>query len=83
MRLRRQRELICQQLVELVTDYLAGDLDPAKRDAVELHLAHCGDCRGYVEQVQAMLTLTAGLSCTDDVPEALVESLTARYRKRR
>ncbi len=58
--LRRQRRLVvCQQLVELVTDYLEGDLAPADRAAVEAHLAQCGHCHGYVEQVRRMLALTA------------------------
>lgn len=83
MRLRRSRDVVCQQLVELVTDYLAGDLDDVKRDAVERHLAQCDHCRGYVQQVRAMLALTAGLGHADEVPEALVDALTARYRRRR
>ena len=82
MRLRRRRDVVCQQLVEMVTDYLEGDLDPVERAAVERHLANCGHCAGYVQQVRTMLALTAGLSRTDDVPDALVESLTALYRNR-
>ena len=82
MRLRRRRHVVCQQLVEMVTDYLEGDLDPVERAAVEQHLASCGHCTGYVQQVRAMLVLTAGLSHTDQVPDAFVEGLTALYRKR-
>ena len=82
MRLRR-RSVVCQQLVELVTDYLEGDLGRAERLAVEEHLADCRHCRDYVEQVRAMLVLTAGLGHASEVPDDLVDRLTARYRDRR
>lgn len=82
MRLRRRRDVVCQQLVEMVTDYLEGDLDPAERAAVERHLANCDHCTGYVQQVRAMLVLTAGLSRTDDAPDGLLDTLAALYRNR-
>lgn len=79
---RRSRQIVCRQLVELVTDYLEGDLGQADRAAVEEHLAACGHCAGYVRQVRRMLDLTAGIR-PEPVPEALVEELTARFRSRR
>lgn len=79
---RRRRSVICQQLVELVTDYLEGDLDPLTRAAVEDHLAACGHCRGYVEQVRTMLDLTAGLGQGDELPPGLLDTVTARFRQR-
>lgn len=82
MRLRRRRDVVCQQLVEMVTDYLAGDLDPTDRTAVERHLAQCEHCTGYVQQVRALLDLTADLRRADEVPDSMVDALTARYRKR-
>ncbi len=71
-------EVVCRQLVELVTDYLEGALDPGLRDRVETHLAACGNCKGYVAQVRRMLDVTAGL-----VPTAapqLLARLTAALR---
>ena len=80
--LRRRRQVVCQQLVEMVTDYLEGDLDPADRAAVEEHLAQCGHCTGYVEQVRRMLELTAAQDHPVDVPADLLDALTVRYRQR-
>jgi anti-sigma factor RsiW len=80
---RRRRSVVCQQLVELVTDYLEGDLAPEDRAAVEAHLAQCGHCAGYVEQVRRMLELTAALPAAEHVPDELLDSLTDRYRRRR
>lgn len=80
---RRRGAVVCQQLVEMVTDYLEGDLDPAERAAVEAHLAVCGHCTGYVQQVRRMLELTAGLSRSAEVPQDLLDTLQTRYRQNR
>ena len=77
---RRSPQIVCQQLVELVTDYLEGDLDLAQRAAVEQHLDACGHCTAYVQQVQRLLELTAGP--TPAVPDGLLEELTVRFRAR-
>jgi anti-sigma factor RsiW len=44
--------ITCQQLVELVSDYLEGRLDPRAHERFETHLAICPDCREYVVQVR-------------------------------
>jgi predicted anti-sigma-YlaC factor YlaD len=51
-------ELRCDHVVELVTDFLEGALDPAdERDLVQ-HLNGCDGCSDYVEQYrQAIRTL--------------------------
>jgi anti-sigma factor RsiW len=42
----------CQDVVELVTDYLEGALDPDTRSRVREHLAGCEGCEIYVEQMR-------------------------------
>lgn len=51
-------ELRCDRVVEMVTDFLDGALDPAdERDLLE-HLNGCDGCFAYVEQYrQAIRTL--------------------------
>ncbi len=79
----RHRSVVCQQLVEMVTDYLEGDLNPIERSAVEAHLAQCEHCTGYIQQVRRMLELTAGtLEEHADLPPDLLSALTSRYRQR-
>ena len=46
-------EVACRQVVELVTDYLEGDLPEPLRAAVERHLSECPHCIDYVEQMRA------------------------------
>ena len=47
----------CQQVVELVTDYLEGVLDSATRSEFEAHLALCPGCAEYVHQMQVTLRM--------------------------
>ncbi|HEU4943148.1 MAG TPA: zf-HC2 domain-containing protein [Gaiellaceae bacterium] len=59
-------QLSCQELVELVTDYLEGALPTKDRRLFDDHIAGCSGCRRYVEQMRATLRATGALS-----PEAL------------
>ena len=45
-------DVACRQVVELVTDYLEGELPPQTRAAVERHLEECPHCVEYVEQMR-------------------------------
>ena len=45
-------DLTCQELVELVTDYLEGALDEETADRFEQHLAVCPGCETYLDQMK-------------------------------
>ncbi len=47
---RRPKAMMCQELVEVITDYLEGTLSPADRARFEAHLAVCPHCSRYLEQ---------------------------------
>ncbi len=51
-------DLSCQELVELVTEYLEGTLSPTVRTRFEMHLCYCDWCRVYLRQMRD----TAGLA---------------------
>jgi anti-sigma factor RsiW len=53
----RPAGLSCQQVVELVTDYLEGRMSRSDRRRFEKHLSACDGCTAYVEQMR--LTLRA------------------------
>ena len=44
--------ITCQQVVEIVTDYLEGALDDATRAELEGHLALCPHCATYLDQMR-------------------------------
>jgi anti-sigma factor RsiW len=72
----------CQQLVELVTDYLEGRLPDAEREQVEAHIAACENCTAYIEQMR--LTLFAlGRIPEETVTPAVRDELIAVFRELR
>lgn len=67
----------CQELVELVTDYLEGVLTPAELRRFEEHIALCDGCREYLDQLRRTIELTGTVTLDDLTPEAESELLYA------
>ena len=44
----------CQEVVELVTDYLEDRLPPSERARFDAHLAACDGCAGYLEDIRTV-----------------------------
>jgi anti-sigma factor RsiW len=63
-------ELTCQELVELVTDYLEQTLPLPERIRFEAHLAGCRGCRTYVEQMRQTVQVLGTLTEESIAPEA-------------
>jgi anti-sigma factor RsiW len=81
------RHLTCQEIVELVTRYHDGDLDAADRARFEEHLATCGACVTYDDQmrrtVDALGALDESGDAAPDSLDPLVErSLLSAFRDR-
>jgi anti-sigma factor RsiW len=66
---RRRADLVCQQVVELVTDYLEGALSRSDRRRFEAHLRQCPNCTNYLEQMRATIRATGSLHVEDLSPE--------------
>ena len=45
----------CDKVVELVTDYLEGQLDEPTRVELEAHLAFCAGCPEYLHQMRVTI----------------------------
>ena len=67
----------CQELVELVTAYLEDSLSQDERRRFEDHLAECGTCQVYLEQVRATIRLAGRVTPEDLSPEAERDLLAA------
>jgi len=50
-------ELSCQQVVELVTDYLENVLLPEMRKRLEDHVAECPGCAIYIDHVRQTISM--------------------------
>jgi anti-sigma factor RsiW len=49
--------MTCQELVELVTDYLEGALSRADAARFESHVAACPGCEIYIEQMRSTIAV--------------------------
>ena len=76
----RQPELVCQQVVELVTDYLEGALPDPDRQRLERHLAGCPHCTEYLAQMRETIRL-AGRVTLEDLTPGMRTDLTDVYRR--
>ena len=70
-------QLSCQELVELVTDYLEGALSAEDAARFEDHVSRCTGCHTYMEQMRQTVALTGRLSAGELSPEAERELLEA------
>lgn len=80
MLLLRPRAIICQEAVELVTDYLEGALSRRDRRRFEFHLQGCPNCTAYLEQIRITIQATGAIDAGDLSPEARAD-LTELYRR--
>ena len=72
-------ELTCQEVVELVTDYLEDRLPPDDRGRFERHLVMCAGCTEYLEQMRETIRLT-GMLREEDVDRGVLDELLAAFR---
>lgn len=59
----------CNELVELVTAYLDGSLDPDIRARFDMHLLECDGCENYLQQFRATVDTVAKISNGQIDPE--------------
>ncbi len=69
----------CQELVELVTDYLEGDLSAREHARFERHIAGCPHCTAYLDQLRATLDELGELR-EEDLAAPVREELLAAFR---
>lgn len=74
------RQYRCQELVELVTEYLEDAMTPHERASFEAHLAICTGCRNYVSQMKTTIHAIEQLPESPVAPE-LHEDLLNIFRK--
>jgi anti-sigma factor RsiW len=71
--------MTCQELVELVTDYLEGRLSPGDLQRFEDHLERCEYCVTYIEQIRASVAVLGALR-EDTLPDGAADALLAEFR---
>ena len=71
--------MTCQELVELVTDYLEGALDEVDHARFEEHIDLCPMCQVHLEQLRMTIRELGRLRERDIDPGVLAE-MQARFR---
>ena len=61
-------EMPCQELVEVVTDYVEGLMSPIDRTRFEAHLEECPPCREYLAQFRDIVA-AAGREHVEQLPD--------------
>jgi anti-sigma factor RsiW len=70
----------CQQVVEMVTDYVEGMMPAADRRRLDHHLAGCTYCTEYLAQIRETIRLAGRVTPEDLTPQMRTE-LTDLYRR--
>ncbi len=69
----------CDELVELITDFIEGRLPPEEHARLEYHLAQCEDCNAYLEQMRLTIR-TLGRLENESIPVKARVRLLAAFR---
>lgn len=69
----------CIEVVELLTDYLEGALDPPIQRRVEAHLELCPPCVDFLEQLRGTIDSLEQLP-VDTLPTETVDALEDAFR---
>jgi anti-sigma factor RsiW len=69
----------CNELVELVTAYLDGSLDPEMRARFDMHLLECDGCENYLQQFRATIETLASVR-DDELDPSYREKLLNAFR---
>jgi anti-sigma factor RsiW len=72
-------EMPCRELVELITDYLAGALSGDDRERFEEHLKNCDHCQTYLEQMRQTIR-ALGFVPEASIPEKAKLDLLEAFR---
>jgi anti-sigma factor RsiW len=72
----------CQEVVEVITDYLEGKLAPEEVAIFEAHLAICDGCQWYLDQIRITIDAVGRID-DEEVPAELRNTVLAAFRDRR
>ena len=71
--------ITCQEVVELVNDYLEGTLAPRQTSLFEEHLNFCDGCVTYVDQMRATVGAIGRLE-EDELSDDMRDRLLSAFR---
>ena len=73
-------EFSCQEMIEVVTNYLDDALPPDEQQRFERHLSYCAGCNTYVDQIRETIRQTGMVPREESLRPALREQIVAQFR---
>jgi anti-sigma factor RsiW len=70
----------CDECVELLVDYIGGELPPQRAKALEIHLDLCPSCVSVVNTYRGTVSIARTLQ-PEDIPPELTQRLIEFLRK--
>lgn len=64
----------CDEVIQLLTDYVDEELDPESRIGLERHFGACPACDRFLKSFRATIELTGTFRC-EDIPDAVSDRL--------
>lgn len=71
--------LTCQEITELVTEYLEGRMGTEDRLRFEKHVGLCRHCRAYLSQMRKTTQMLGKMS-SEPVPDRVMAELRETFR---
>jgi anti-sigma factor (TIGR02949 family) len=71
--------LSCQEVVELVTEYLDHAMPPEEASLFEQHINFCDGCQWYLDQMRTTIAAVGRIE-EEDVPPEARDKLLAAFR---
>jgi anti-sigma factor RsiW len=77
----KRDEVLCREVVEVLTDYLEGVLPADDRVALEQHLLTCDGCTNFLAQLRTSIALV-GRAGLEEVPPRVVDAVLRAFEQR-
>ena len=78
-----EEQITCVELVQLVTDYLEGQIAAVERHAIDVHLGDCPGCDEYVRQMRLTIAALRGLGAGEAINPGTREQVLAAFAELR
>lgn len=73
--------LTCEQITDLLNDYINQEMEEILRAAFERHLQNCADCTAFLKTYRQTMHVTQTL-CYEEVPEEMLTRIQQFLREK-
>ena len=72
--------ITCQELTELVTDYVEKNMSLVDRMRFQMHVGMCKSCRAYLKQMRATVDVLGSMPLDTNIPTDVKSELLSRFQ---